>query len=84
MTNDERLDEIKARLAAISPGPWRAQENHVFQRDGLFLWTLSFTVDESHNAAFIAAAPDDERWLVERVEALERENRLLRQRLEDK
>ncbi len=44
MTDDERLSAIKRRLAAITPGPWRAQENHVFQRDGLFLWTLSFTI----------------------------------------
>jgi hypothetical protein len=76
MTNDERLSAIKQRLALADD--YRAGIFTDGPNDPPRLRLNDYcTVNE--------AQPErDARWLIEQVEALERENRLLRQMLEGK
>lgn len=89
---DERIDAIKARLDAATPGPWEADWleweddgedahfTHIVRapgRDSGNGSEIVCDVGESPrrktlpDAAFIANAPDDVGWLLERVETLE-------------
>lgn len=78
-----RINEIKARWAAATPGPWLTEKAFVYSLNDrganrFFAGIQAAGTDcapqsecES-NAQAIAAAPDDIRWLVERVERLEK------------
>lgn len=80
-----RLEEIKARLAAATPGPWKVDEgNWAVERrqnrsfvcgiadipDSEFQNARS-EVDPYKNGEFIANAPSDIEWLIKRVARLE-------------
>lgn len=69
-----RLDEIEARLDKISHG-WE-RELFGFNDNGhleYYVTTLGQTIKagSEEDADFIAAAPDDIRWLIDRVRTLE-------------
>lgn len=76
--------DIRARLAAITPGPWRAFNYCEFEDDSIMppddAWWLDgpefvsydeFSLFKETDAAFIAHAPDDVRALLARVAELE-------------
>ena len=74
-----RIDKIKARLAAATPGPWLPRDNNVvLTPTGLAIGSFSTGFEQSKSdAAFIAAAPTDIAYLLsrlERAEALLREH----------
>jgi len=71
----DRLDEIRARWAAATPGPWEARVH-----EGLWAichphgWIMdgcdSIPRGDGPDAVAIAAAPEDVAWLVGEVERL--------------
>lgn len=75
-----RIEEIKARWAAATPGPCHRNEDLVYTlengRNRVWWHVLAVGMelrDERISTAHaIANAPEDTRWLVERVERLER------------
>lgn len=75
------LAEIKAKLAAITPGPWRPEmwmedwiSARVFDPNGSRVCVVSNLREEGPaNQELIAAAPEDMRKLVAEVERLELE-----------
>lgn len=90
-----REDEIRKRLEAATPGEWTVQTRE-WVDGGLRLkarWIEGSHHDYNHNdeepegrlanadAALIANAPSDLRYLLEKVERLERENAELRGRM---
>lgn len=75
-----RIEEIKARWASATPGPYDFQDATKKNGPKRLMIRGDFDRDQfTHvaqtycdaDAAFIAAAPEDIRWLVERVERLE-------------
>ena len=71
----EWLDEIKARLAAATPGPWRTDHQaistsnpRVLVGDGA---VIAFVVESSRNCHLIANAPADLSRLIAEVERLD-------------
>lgn len=79
------LQEIKARLAAITPGKWQATDyDHIeAETDDRFIYICQTSYDDQpdslrHNVkadtVFIANAPADIDALITRVEELEAEN----------
>ena len=79
----DRRAEIEARLAAATPGPWGAGPNRVFaanadgtpatggMRVGMYPHIAS--VYREDDAALVAAAPADLRWLLAELARVERE-----------
>ena len=80
MTPNERLDEIRARLAAIAPGEWRVvkfppvngiRNWHVHDNEGRTIadtgWEAAPNSDT--DADFIAHAPADIRYLLDLLDA---------------
>lgn len=77
-----RLNEIKARLKAASPGPWNVGYNWEQQHPGLFIYekqstdcgTIITAGDEAalskEDAEFIANAPDDIAFLLIEINKL--------------
>jgi len=79
-----RQDDIAARLAAATPGPWRGElvesTGSLSRRRESWVvsqaekpWTLiarSYVDSTLSDAALIAAAPDDIAWLLAEVERL--------------
>jgi hypothetical protein len=73
----DRISEIRARLEGVTPGPWRAPfpsyviggfgHGKVCQLDGVYVKNPNDRAD----ATFIANAPADIAYLLDRVEALE-------------
>jgi hypothetical protein len=69
-----RIDEIRARLEAATPGPWRHYQNLGDT------WTVCWEsedgkqgravgdIDEMQDASFIATAPEDVRYLLEELD----------------
>jgi len=102
MTDDTKpsIEEIRARWAAATPGPWRhwydeSVEDDVrvcFSRDGVACeWCIALASFEGEapatsvsrwraDAVFIAHAPSDVAWLLERVAVLEAELAGIRER----
>ena len=83
------LEPIKARAARATPGPWRAQEDHVLYplADGTYAALLWSDLDASktwpqgdHDADFVAEAREDIPLLLVEVERLRAENAALRAR----
>jgi len=81
---DDRLNEIRARLDAATPGPWfigwdgtrrfyfiTANENTSGPRP--WVTNLDGLVRSDRDADLIRHAPDDLAWLLDRVDALETE-----------
>jgi hypothetical protein len=66
-----RLDDIQARHAAITPGPWRATgDDWIEGADGQDIAQGVFDEQWDADAEFIAHCPDDVRWLLDRVTQL--------------
>lgn len=65
-----RLDEIEQRLNAATPGPWRYNPScdRIDLPNHDWAGTMLLGMED---IAFVAAAPDDVRWLIERVRELE-------------
>ncbi len=91
MTDDERLNAIKARLAAINGFSYTTRDQSAWQAHTLteldaagapLHWERPAFSEQA--CRFFVAAPSDERYLIDRLEAAERENRLLRQMVEGK
>lgn len=84
MTSDlspvDRLNEIRARLANATPGPWRTEyvygidSGDVFSPGEALPMATAFAFTD---AEFIAAAPADVGWLLKHVEQLQAEIRSL-------
>jgi hypothetical protein len=89
MTRVERLEAIRKRAEAATPGPWRATQrgfgypmfeggpvermSDVHALNGE-LMPMGRTADESKaNADFVAAAREDVPWLLSELERLEKE-----------
>jgi hypothetical protein len=80
MSDTERIEEIKARLQAATPGPWEYQERsdaytHIVRTPpSRFLCQLSQDTSgvTEANARLIASAPSDISWLLSRLEDAER------------
>ena len=66
----DRLDAIRARLEAATPGPWERNDQHTKQRGIAGPLGLCATAWEDGDAEFIAHAPGDVAWLLARVEEL--------------
>lgn len=85
MTDDERLKAIEARLTAIGDAQWSYEDRSDYSTEvyinGYYVagpsWILEMDAKSSDEAKFIAAAPDDVRWLVERVRVLSEMLRLI-------
>lgn len=85
----DRIDEIRARLAAATPGKWKHNEDATVVG---VLWTqvvcrLSDRFDDdlanhAANAALITNAPADLAYLLEEVERLVHERAALQKRAE--
>lgn len=68
MTTPDRIAEIRARLAAATPGPWRADEDEIIWSDeGI---DIIHVVVNPENADLIAHAPDDLRWCLDEIDRL--------------
>ena len=67
----DRLDEIQARLDAATPGPWVAMNSGVIAIVTASEHQLITRGSLPPDADFIAHAPDDLAWLLERVARLE-------------
>lgn len=77
-----RIDEIRARLAAATPGPWNWVGRHL-ESDALTILvddTLSDFAEAVRpgDAALIAAAPDDIAHLLAEVERLQADSKVQR------
>lgn len=72
--NPERLAEIRARVEATSPGPWRFDANRaeIYSPNGHLIADVWEPTHESENAEFIAHAPEDTRALLAEIERLQR------------
>ncbi len=86
--DQERLDELRTRLANLSPGPWRTSAGgHIWSADEHLVATCppdvrAHTTDRSHaNAEFIRTAPEDLAWLTDLITDLQK---MLSDRLEEK
>jgi hypothetical protein len=81
----DELEPIKARLAAISPAPWRAEPLQELPEDhgpSVWIWDATgdalagedgwheWTAFSSADRDFIGHAPSDMRWLIAEVERL--------------
>lgn len=75
----DRLQEIRARLDAATPGPWRilhhdlcCGESWVRDESGYHVGTSLYSNDEKRdeNLSLIAHAPADIAWLLDEVERL--------------
>jgi hypothetical protein len=76
MTDTDRLAEIKARLAAATPGPWEIPEGSLNGNAwaigpivGYDYDALGVTADDP-NAMLVSHAPADIAWLVAEIERL--------------
>lgn len=79
--HDERLKAIKARLDARTPGEWHVVHDAIVSDEGenrRLVAVINVSVKPDNDAAFIAHAPADMRWLLERVKVLEADNERLR------
>lgn len=82
MTTDERLREIRERLANVEPGPWELNHSSGAGDDHLAAVACSRGEIVPHQGlqsaehlatlAFIAHAREDIPWLLEEVERLQR------------
>jgi hypothetical protein len=71
----DRVDDIKARLAAATPGPWRVAHHGAWEVEAPpnQLVADCGTVDHAKaDANLIAHAPADIRWCLDRIAKLER------------
>lgn len=72
MTDDERIETIRKRAEAATPGPWDAGLRSVcgeaFGEEGLWEWFGASP--REHDADFIAHAREDIPWLLAEVERL--------------
>lgn len=66
--SDRKLAEIKARLVRAKPDDWDART-----------FTLEATAPDREAFNWLMSAPDDEEWLIKRVEAVAAEVALLRE-----
>lgn len=72
-----RIEEIKARLAKITPGKWKFKHSGNMHGSSIELdngGVLAVTTSYGRmreDAQFIAQAPSDVAYLLERIEALE-------------
>lgn len=82
----DRLSEIEARLKAATPGPWKRYEAEWYQqvisnpdpRPEMYKHSdIAERVGARVNAEFIAHAPEDMAYLLDRIKQLEEEVRLL-------
>ncbi len=76
----DRLAEIRARLDAVTPGPWRALDwsdpplaTVVQQRGSGVHWPRIASCGFAPDADLIAHAPADIAWLLDEVERLRKE-----------
>lgn len=69
----DRLDAIRARLEAATPGPWERNDQHTKQHGIAGPLGLHATAWEDRDAEFIAHARADVAWLLDKVERLESE-----------
>lgn len=96
MSVKKRLEEMRARLEATTPGPWKSMVNvyiagaepvvdntAVSNEHGDELLVDTWGERAEANAIFIAHAPDDMAYLLDHVERLEAENKRLRDVAED-
>lgn len=77
MSDDDRLAQIKSRLAAATPGPWswlrdeyRADGPRPVCRISCIEGDIALTYGNTHDADLIANAPGDLAWLIAEVERL--------------
>ncbi|MFD1179505.1 hypothetical protein ACFQ3W_24855 [Paenibacillus puldeungensis] len=85
MTNNDRIQEIKRRLAEAMPGPWVYREltREIYttaEIDGIKYKMVADVFEE--NGQFIANAPDDIAYLLSEVERLQEENKVMKEALE--
>jgi hypothetical protein len=72
----DRLQEIRARLDAATPGPWLYPEDdptRIQASDGVSVAVITRRVDD---ADLIAHAPADLAWLLDKVEELTKRVRM--------
>lgn len=67
----ERLDTIRTRLKAITPGEWRRGIGSEYREVTSNAGGLIAIVYGGHNCNFIADAPEDMRALLDYIEELE-------------
>lgn len=74
----ERLQEIRARLDAATPGPWKRDRHEILtvDVDDETGWEtcIADAYGDPADADLIAHAPDDLRWLLDEVERLRSES----------
>lgn len=71
----DRLEEIKARYAAATPGPWTVKFDDLDLTGIRVANGKKMTVDDIW---FIGHSPRDIPWLIAEVERLRAENRMLK------
>jgi hypothetical protein len=75
-TTEERLQQIKARVAASTPGPWDVDAHYtLLSEEGDWLGDIASSSDA--DADFIACSREDVPWLLAEVERLRAENAAL-------
>jgi len=81
--SDERIKQIRERLEAATPGPWTVLYDDGSLHGTPEEWFVNFdahhdttNIDREPDAAFIANAPADIAYLLERVKTLESSARL--------
>jgi len=70
-----RIDEIRKRLEAASPGPWKLEYSdgpRISRGNGLTIFEIRYAWAEA-DCDLIANAPDDMRYLLAEADALEHE-----------
>jgi hypothetical protein len=70
MTPEDREAAIRQRLEAITKAPWRASpvRNEVDNGQYVIAWIDQYPEEAAANKEFIVAAPDDEAFLLSRLE----------------
>lgn len=82
---NDRIQEIKARQANITPGKWHVQPGehfyYVHSAQEKFNVSVAQYIDP-RDVMLIAHAPDDIAYLLSEVERLQRENEAMKEALE--
>lgn len=79
-----RVDEIKARLEAATPGPWRTNKFVTFieaEKDGEFICQFPNYYNYNGNSNLVANAPADIAFLLSEVERLKKALNTARKKL---
>jgi hypothetical protein len=70
----ERIEEIRERLNKATPGKWSREIGNEYREVSMERGPLLATVRDADDGTFIAHAPNDIKYLLEQITALQEEN----------